>query len=145
MKKGIGRPGSLLGLAALLSLPGMGIACGGQPPYQGKSVAALEAMLHDSDPAVQAQGAFGLSLQGAEAQAAVRSLRSALESPHVAVREKAALALGQVGPGARDAVPALIAALADTEWTVRRQAALALGNIGADAQLAVPALEKLRS
>jgi hypothetical protein len=36
-------------------------------PHEGKSAAELEAMLHDADPAVRPQGAFGLSLLGPQA------------------------------------------------------------------------------
>src|SRR5207244_990140 len=39
---------------ALLVLGG----CRSRPPYEGKSVAELETMLHASDPGVQARGAF---------------------------------------------------------------------------------------
>src|SRR5262245_27594009 len=50
-------------LLALLGVAG----CEGkkQLPHEGKSVAELEKMLASDDPAVQAQGALGLSRQGA--------------------------------------------------------------------------------
>jgi hypothetical protein len=44
----------------------------GRKPYEGRSVAELEAMLNDPNPTVQAQGAFGLSRHGAEAAPACR-------------------------------------------------------------------------
>jgi HEAT repeat protein len=117
-------------------------ACRARAPYEGKGVAKLERMLQDAKPAVQAQGAYGLSLLGPEARSAVPSLIAALKKDAI-VRQNAALALGQIGPAARDAVPALKEALSDPEWTVRRHAALALGHIGADARQAIPALRKL--
>ena len=118
-------------------------ACRAKWPYEGKSAAELEQMLRDSNPAVQAQGAFGLSRLGSEARAAVPALVDALKKDRL-VRKNAALALGQIGPDARDAVPALSEALSDSEWAVRRQAALALGQIGPEARKAIPALEKVR-
>jgi HEAT repeat protein len=120
------------------------VACGRKPPYDGKSVAELEGMLRDVDPAVQAQGAFGLSRLGAEARGAVPALIEALSKDGL-VRQHAALALGQIGPDAKAAVPALTDALHAPEWAVRRQAALALGHIGPDARTAIPALKKLSS
>src|SRR5262245_58247723 len=92
---------------ALTALALAAAACGSQRPYEGKSVAELEEMLADADPAVQAQGAHGLGLHGAEARTAVPALGGALGSPHVHVREAAARSLGQIGPEARSAVPAL--------------------------------------
>src|SRR6516165_3447043 len=68
--------------------------CGSRPPYEGKSVAQLEKMLQDADPAVQAQGAFGLSQHGPAAKEATPALAMALKSEQVAVRQNAALALG---------------------------------------------------
>jgi HEAT repeat protein len=118
-------------------------ACRGKAPYEGKSVAELERMLRDPDPAVQTQGAFGLSRVGAEALPAVPALTEALKSPQSIVRQNAALALGQIGPEAKDAVPALTAVLRDREWAVRRQVVVALGQIGPDARSAA-AVEKLR-
>jgi HEAT repeat protein len=117
-------------------------ACRAKAPYEGKGVAELERMLRDPSPAVQAQGAYGLSRLGPEARSTVPSLIAALKKDTV-VRQHAALALGQIGPEARDAVPALKDALGDSEWTVRRHAALALGRIGPDARPAIPALHKL--
>jgi HEAT repeat protein len=117
--------------------------CGAKAPYEGKTAAELERMLHDTNPAVQAQGAYGLSLLGPEARDAVPALIEALTKETI-VRQNAALALGHIGPDAKAAVPALIGALSDSEWTVRRQAALALGEIGAEAGAAIPQLEKLR-
>ncbi len=117
-------------------------ACRSRAPYEGRSPAQLERMLHDPKPAVQAQGAYGLSLLGAQAKDAVPALINALRGETL-VRQNAALALGSMGPEARDAVPALTQLLADPEWTVRRQAALSLGEIGSEARTAVPALEKL--
>ncbi len=117
-------------------------ACRAKAPYEGKSTVALEQMLRDPNPAVQAQGAFGLSRLGPEARSAVPALVDALKKDRL-VRKNAALALGQIGPAARDAVPALRDALSDSEWAVRRQAALALGQIGPEARKAIPALEKI--
>ena len=117
-------------------------ACRARAPYEGKSVAQLERMLRDPNPAVQAQGAYGLSRLGAEARSAVPSLIAALKMD-TRVRQNAALALCQIGPDARDAVPALCEALGDSEWAVRRQAALALGKIGSEAQRAIPLLQRL--
>src|SRR5947209_2622819 len=120
-------------LALLLLLP-VG-ACRSRPPYERKSAAQLEAMLKASSPAVQAQGAYGLSRLGPDARGAVPALIEALKGGPL-VRENAALALGRIGPEAADAVPALTVALHDPEWAVRRQAALALGEIGAKARTA---------
>jgi HEAT repeat protein len=117
-------------------------ACRTKAPYEGKSVAELERMLHDPSPAVQAQGAFGLGRLGPEARSAVPALIDALKKDAI-VRQNAALALGQIGPDAKEAVPALTEALTDSEWTVRRQAALALGHVGPEARRATPALKKL--
>jgi len=136
----MGRPVHIVFLLAMaLSIS----SCRHKPPYEGKSVAQLERMLHDPDPIVQVQGAHGLGLYGAEARVAVPALKDALKSEHLQVRQKVAQTLGLIGPDARDAVPDLTNALADREWTVRRNAATALGQIGADAHAAVPSLEKL--
>jgi HEAT repeat protein len=113
-------------------------------PYEGKTVGELEQMLHDPNPAVQVQGAFGLSRLGPDAREAVPGLIASLEGEAL-VRQNAALALGAIGPEAKGAVPALIRLLSDPEWTVRRQAATALGQIGPDAKEAVKALEKLHN
>jgi HEAT repeat protein len=134
----LGHTARFLVLVQLLFLS----ACRAKPPYEGKSAAELERMLRDSNPAVQAQGAYGLSRLGSEARSAVPSLIAALNKDSV-VRQNAALALGQIGPDARDAVPALCERLSDAEWPVRRQAALALGRIGHDAHQAIPVLQKL--
>jgi HEAT repeat protein len=117
--------------------------CSNRAPYEGKSVAELERMLHDPSPAVQAQGAYGLSLHGPEAHDAVPALVECLTKEAI-VRQNAALALGHIGPDAKEAVPALARALADPEWTVRRQAALALGGIGPAAKASVVDLERLK-
>jgi HEAT repeat protein len=119
------------------------IACRTKPPYENRSAAELERMLQDPNPAVQAQGAYGLSRLGHEARSAVPSLIAALKKDTL-VRQHAALALGQVGPAAREAVPPLCETLGDSEWPVRRQAALALGRIGLEARPAIPKLQKLR-
>lgn len=113
------------------------------PPYAGKSVADLEAMLRSDDPGRQVQGAYGLGQLEAEAAPAVPALRQALHSAHVLLKQNAALALARIGPAARDAVPELTGLLDDPAWQVRRQAALALGAIGPDARTALPALERL--
>jgi HEAT repeat protein len=125
-------------LAALLL-----VSCQKKLPYEGKSVAELEAMLRDPSPTVRVQGAHGLAKLKAEAEPAVPALAEALEAPEQLVRQHAARALGEVGPVARDAVPALTKTLSDPEWAVRRQAALALGGIGPDAAAAVPDLQAL--
>src|SRR5437868_4434108 len=70
----------VLRLASLLL-----ISCAGRAPYEGRSVAELERMLRDSDSAVQVQGAYGLSLLGAEARAAVPTLAEALRSKNALV------------------------------------------------------------
>src|SRR5262249_45669388 len=90
-------------------------------PYEGKSVAELEAMLADPDPTRQAQGAYGLSRLGPEGRLAAPALIDGLKSPSVVVRERCAHALGMVG--AAEGVPALAASLRDPEWSVRRHAA----------------------
>jgi HEAT repeat protein len=126
----------------VLLLPILISACRSKLPYEGKNAAELEQMLRDPNPAVQAQGAFGLSRLGPEARAAVPALMDALKKDRL-VRKNAALALGQIGPDARDAVPALSEALGDSEWAVRRQAALALGQIGPEARKAIPGLQKV--
>jgi HEAT repeat protein len=112
-------------------------------PYESKSVAQLQQMLNDPSPAVNAQGAFGLSQIGPEAEAAVPALIECLKKETL-VRQNAALALGAIGPQAKDSVPALKELLRDPEWTVRRQAAAALGRIGAAATEALPELRKLK-
>jgi HEAT repeat protein len=117
-------------------------ACRTKPPYDGKEAVELENMLRDPNPAVQAQGAFGLSRLGPAARSAVPSLIEALSKDRP-VRQNAALALGQIGPDAREAVPALGEALSDSEWAVRRQAALALGQIGPEARKVIPGLQKV--
>jgi HEAT repeat protein len=134
--------GSKIRFVALLPLVFALCGCRAKAPYDGKSVAELERLLRNPDPAKQVQGAFGLSRLGAKAQPAVPALIEALKKDAL-VRQNAALALGRIGPEAKDAVPALIDALRDSDWTVRRQAALALEQIGPEARQAVPALEKL--
>src|SRR5436190_23433397 len=84
----------------------LGLGCGSKSPYEGKSVADLEHMLRDADPAVQTQGAFGLSRLGPEARTAVPALIEALQSAEPRVRQNAALALTEIGPDAREAAPA---------------------------------------
>jgi HEAT repeat protein len=116
--------------------------CSGKATPDGKSTADFERMLHDANPAIQAQGAFGLSRLGPDARSAVPSLIEALKKDPP-VRRNAALALGEIGPDARDAVPALREALKDSEWMVRWQAAQALGKIGPEARQAIPELQKL--
>ncbi|HZV07464.1 MAG TPA: HEAT repeat domain-containing protein [Gemmataceae bacterium] len=110
--------------------------CGRRPPYAGRSVAELQAMLDDPSPTVQAQAAYGLSLHHAKARPALPALTRTLRSPDALVRQQSALALGEIGAEAEEAVPALIEALHDAEWSVRRQAALALGQIGPPARAA---------
>jgi len=117
-------------------------ACRARAPYEGRGAAELERMLRDPNPAVQAQGAYGLSRLGPGARSAVPSLIDALKKDSL-VRQNAALALAQIGPDARDAVPALSEVLGDSEWAVRRQAALALARIGPEARKAIPMLQKL--
>ena len=100
-------------------------------------------MLADSRPNVQAQGAYGLSLLGTDAQVAVPELTKTLTSSDTLVRMNAALALAKIGPAAAEAVPSLIEALRDPQWSVRRQAAIALGSIGAASEPAIPGLVQL--
>jgi hypothetical protein len=119
------------------------LGCKGKPPYEGRSVSELQRMLADPDPKVQAQGAFGLSLKGAEAEPATPALIKATASSDALVRQQACIALGKIGPVAKEATPALTTALADPEWVVRRQAAMALGQIGPLAAVEAP-LEKCR-
>jgi hypothetical protein len=115
----------------------------GRKPYEGKTVAELRQMLRDPSPAVQAQGAFGLSRMGPAAKDAASDLIDSLKKDPF-VRQNAALALGAIGPeAASDSVPALVELLHDSEWTVRRQAAAALGELGPAARDAVPELKKL--
>jgi HEAT repeat protein len=116
---------------------------GKRPPYENKSVEELERMLHDPSPAIQAQGAFGLSQVGEQAVPAVPALAEALTSNESQVRQNAALALGRIGPQAKAAVLPLTEALRDNDWPVRRQAAIALGRLREDAKPALPGLEKL--
>jgi HEAT repeat protein len=144
LEKGIlmtGKASILLALLLVLS----GCSSRKAAPYEGKSVAQLERMLHDPSTDVQIQGAVGLSLHGAEAKPAVPSLIPLLHSEQALVRQNAAAALTSIGPDADEAVPALTEALADPEWSVRRQAAMALGEIGAPARSAAPALKRLQS
>jgi HEAT repeat protein len=134
-------PGRVLGLVLAA---GLATSCGTKPPYEGKSLAQLENMLKSPDPNTEVQGAYGLSLLGAEASPAVPTLSERLHSPHTLVRQNAAFALGKIGPPAQAAVPDLVRTLHDPEWTIRRQAALALGEIGPAARSAVADLKKLR-
>jgi HEAT repeat protein len=113
-------------LAIFLALSASGC---GRKPYEGRSVAELEQMLGDDNPQVQAQGAFGLSLHGAEARPAVPALVRTLAARETLVRQQACLALGKIGAQDKTAVAALVTALKDPEWVVRRQAAVALGQI----------------
>src|ERR1700686_644193 len=94
-------------LILVLALSG----CGTRAPYEGKSALELEGMLTDPNPAVQAQGAHGLSLLAAEAKPAVPALIQVLSKGEPVAQEQAALALGKIGPEARAAVPALTEAL----------------------------------
>src|SRR5256885_1958284 len=97
----------------LTSITLSSLACGARTPYEGKSVAQLTRMLQDTDPKVQAQGAFGLSLLGAAAKPAVPGLVEQLKNPDSLVRQQSALALGHIGPDASDAVQHLTDALRD--------------------------------
>ena len=107
-----------LGGFLVLALAAAG--CRGKAPYEGKSVAQLEAMLRSTDPMAQAQGAFGLSRLGPEARAAVPALVEVLRSGEPLARQNAALALTHIGPDAHEAVPALTEALQDPdlEWLI---------------------------
>ena len=116
------------GCIALLCLT-VPAGCRGRAHYEGKSAAALEAMLRSDNPAVQAQGAHGLSRLGPEARAAVPALIDALRSKEAPVRESAALALGQIGPDARTAVPALTRLTQDPDHLVRKAAQEALQQL----------------
>jgi hypothetical protein len=90
---------------ALLGTVFLATGCGGgRLPHEGKGVAELECMLHDASPAVQCQGALGLSQHGT---AALPALQELLRSPEAVVCQNAALAVGEIGPDARGAVPAL--------------------------------------
>jgi HEAT repeat protein len=129
---------ALVLLLITLTSPG----CHRGAPYEGKTVTELRLMLHDPKPAVQVQGAFGLSRIGKEAADAIPDLIEGLTKEPL-LRQTAALALGNIGAEAKSAVPALTTALKDPAWTVRRQAAIALGQIGPDAGPALPSLEKL--
>ncbi len=119
------------------------VSCSSRPPYEGKSVAQLEAMLKSSEPAKQVQGCYGLALGGEKSGPAVPALIELLHSPNTLLRQNAALALGKIGPAAGAAVPALTQTLSDSDWRVRRQAALALGGIGPEAAPATAELAKL--
>ena len=132
-------------LAALLALfLGPGPGCGRRsPPYEGKDLKALQAMVDGSDPSARVQGAFGLGRLGQDARPAVPSLLKALKAEDPLVRQAAARALGQVRPDATEAVPALMACLQDPEWSVRRQAAQSLGEFGREASTASAALDGL--
>src|SRR5271154_5540794 len=68
------------GLMLLLALALGVCGCHSRPGYEGKSVAQLQEMLADSRPAVQIQGAYGLSRLGPEARSAVPALGQALSS-----------------------------------------------------------------
>jgi HEAT repeat protein len=105
------------------------IGCG-KKPLEKKSDNALEGMLADPNPTVQAQGAYGLSQHGHSAKNAIPALIRSLNSPDTLVRQQACVALGNMGADAEQAVPALVSALNDTEWVIRRQAAVSLGQIG---------------
>src|SRR5437879_2642207 len=79
-------------VAGMLILLLTAFGCGKPaPPYEGKSVAQLQKLLDDPDPAVQVQGAFGLSQRGAEAKEAVPALTRALNSQETLVRQNVAL------------------------------------------------------
>jgi len=112
-------------------------------PIEGKSIAELEAMLGNTNPTAQAQGAMGLGSLGEEAAPAVPKLIEALKSPESLVRQNAAQALGKMAPQAKTALGPLIELLKDSEWTVRRQAALAIGQFHDDGQPALIGLEQL--
>src|SRR5262249_49095723 len=101
---------TLLGLALVTA------SCRSRPNYEDRSVEELEQMLADPSPTVQAQGAYGLGLHGAEARSAVPALAKALKAESALVREYAARALGLIGPDAKVAVPELTAALKQSEW-----------------------------
>jgi HEAT repeat protein len=135
-------PGRVRVLCLLVAV--LATSCGTKPPYEGKSVAQLEAMLRSADPATQVQGAYGLGRLGPGASAAVPSLVEALHGGNSLVRQTAALALGKIGPDARAAVPDLVKMLRDPQWLLRRQAAIALGEIGPDAAGAGDELKKLK-
>src|SRR5690348_4790731 len=68
------QPAPSLGSFIILGTALLAIGCQRRAPYEGKTVAQLSAMLRDPDPAVQTQGAYGLSRLGADAKAAVPSL-----------------------------------------------------------------------
>jgi HEAT repeat protein len=122
------------------------LACGcgrPAPPHEGKTVAQLRAMLDDARPAVQAQGALGLSLHREKAGEAVPRLTELLDSPDGLVRRQSVLALGKVGAEARPSLPSLVKLLNHDDWATRRQAALALADIGDPS--AKPALEKRKN
>jgi HEAT repeat protein len=121
--------GRLTGCAVLFCVALAVAGCRGKSPYEGKSAAELEAMLRSDDPAVQAQGAYGLSRLGPEARPAVHALIAALKEKTTLVRERAALALGQIGPDARAAVPALAEVLRDPDHLVRKAAQEALPKL----------------
>src|SRR5690348_1208004 len=73
-----------------LLLAALVVGCGKPAlPHEGKTVTQLEGMLHDADPAVQAQGALGLSVHGREAKDAAPALAELLQSPHSLVRQNA--------------------------------------------------------
>src|SRR3954471_2603214 len=83
----------------------LALGCSSKPSYEGRNAAELGRMLHDADPAVQAQGALGLSRSADAARDSVPALIEVLKSPHALVRQNAALALGTAGPDAAPAVP----------------------------------------
>jgi HEAT repeat protein len=126
-------------LAAVSVAAGPG--CRGRTAPTDKNAGELRQMLGDADPAVRAQGAFGLSRKGADAAATVPELIERLKDPQAGVRQSAASALG--ASGSADAVAPLAEALGDPEWAVRRQAALALGQLGPAAKPALPAVRRL--
>src|SRR5205809_7817803 len=81
-------------------------SCGRKLPQEKKSLDRLEAMLKDDDPKVQAQGAYGLSLDRDKSRAAIPALIDALRSKHAPVRQYAAPGLATAGPAAVRAVAA---------------------------------------
>ncbi|MCP5115356.1 MAG: sulfatase, partial [bacterium] len=105
------------------------------------AVAELEKALDDEESAVRYWAAIGLGNIGADATAALESVKKATQDTSAVVRIAASRALSTMGrPG--EAIPVLERELAsEAEW-VRLHAAIVLDLIGEQARPAIPALKK---
>jgi HEAT repeat protein len=102
--------------------------------------------LHDPDPEVRYNAAFGLgagAFMGGDARAAVPALVETLKDTYGTARAAAAMALGNIHDQPAVVVPALTDSLHDPQEFVRSQAAAALGKFGTNAKPAFSVLVEL--